>query len=214
MALGGGCEIVIQSDQVHAAAELYIGFVEVGVGLVPAGGGCAEMVSRAAQEAGSDSDTDLFPRIRKVFELIGTARVSGSAAEARALGLLSERDHISMNQEQRIYHAKQDVLTLVREGYRPPTPRNDIPVLGQPGLASLKLGLHLMERAGYITEYDKVVGTHLAVVLTGGAFLGTRKVSRQHLLDLEREAFLALCGQPKTQERMEHMLRQSKPLRN
>jgi 3-hydroxyacyl-CoA dehydrogenase len=214
MALGGGCEIVIQSDQVHAAAELYIGFVEVGVGLVPAGGGCMEMVSRAAQEAGSDSDTDLFPRIRKVFELIGTARVSGSASEARGLGLLSERDHVSMNQDQRIYHAKQDVLALVREGYRPPVPRNDIPVLGQPGLASLKLGLHTMERAGYISAYDKEVGTQLAVVLTGGAFLGTRKVSEQHLRDLEREAFLTLCGQQKTQERMEHMLREGKPLRN
>jgi 3-hydroxyacyl-CoA dehydrogenase len=213
-ALGGGCEIMSHCDQIHAAAELYTGFVEAGVGLIPAAGGCKEMVLKAADEAGSDSDMALFPRIRGAFELIALAKVSGSALEARRLGFLRERDHYTLNQDQRLQHAKSDVLTLVRECYRPPLPRTDIPVLGQPGLASLKLGLHMMERAGYITEYDKVVGAHLAGVLTGGALLGVRKVSEQYLLDLEREAFLSLCGQPKTQERMEHMLREGKPLRN
>ena len=213
-ALGGGCEIIIHCDRIHAAAELYTGFVEVGVGLIPGAGGCKEMVLRAAEGAGSISDMGLFPRIRTVFELIAMAKVSSCALEARRFGILRERDHYTLNQDQRIQHAKNDVLSLVREGYRPPVPRADIPVLGQPGLASLKLGLHMMERAGYITEYEKVVGTQLAAVLTGGAFLGVRKVSEQYLLDLEREAFLSLCGQPKTQERMEYMLREGKPLRN
>jgi len=213
-ALGGGCEILVHCDQVHAAAELYAGFVEAGVGLIPAAGGCKEMVLRAADEAGSDSDMQLTPRIRRVFELIAMAKVSSSALEARRLGILRERDHITLNQDRRIQHAKQDVLTLTGEGYRPPFPRTDIPVLGQPGLAKLKLGLHLMERARYITEYDKAVGTKLAEVLTGGAFLGVHRVSEQHLLDLEREAFLSLCGQQKTQERMEYMLKEGKPLRN
>lgn len=214
MALGGGCEILVHCDQVHAAAELYTGFVEVGVGLIPGAGGCKEMVVRAADEAGSDSDMDLFPRVRKLFEMIGTAKVSGSALEARQMGILRERDHITLNREQRIHHAKQDVLTLTREGYRAPIPRQDIPVLGRPGFASLQLGLHMMERAGYITEYDKVVGAKLAAILTGGDLIGVSRVSEQYLLDLEREAFLSLCGQPKTQERIEHMLREGKPLRN
>jgi 3-hydroxyacyl-CoA dehydrogenase len=212
MALGGGCEIIIHCDQVHAPAELYAGFVEVGVGLIPGAGGCKEMVLRAADSAASESD--LFPAIKKAFELIALAKVSGSAQEARESGILRDVDHVTLNRDHRIYHAKQDVRTLVREGYRAPIPRSDIPILGEPGLASLKLGLHMMERGGYITEYDKVVGTHLARILTGGAFLGVRRVSEQHLLDLEREAFLSLCGQAKTQERMEYMLKNGKPLRN
>lgn len=172
------------------------------------------MVCRAAEEAVSDSDMDLMPRLRKVFELIAMAKVSTSALDARHLGLLREKDHVSMNTTHRIQRAKDDVLALAREGYRPPVLRHDIPVLGEPGLATLRLGLHLMERAGYISEYDKVVGTHLAKVLTGGGFIRMGKVSEQHLLDLEREAFLSLSGQVKTQERMEYMLKEGKPLRN
>ncbi|HYK87859.1 MAG TPA: 3-hydroxyacyl-CoA dehydrogenase NAD-binding domain-containing protein [Acidobacteriota bacterium] len=214
MTLGGACEIAVHADQIHASAELYMGFVEVGVGLIPAAGGCKEMALRAAAEAGSDSDMDLTPRIRKVFELIAMAKVSTSALEARQLGLLREKDHVSMNAEHRIRRAKDDVLALAKEGYRPPVPRLDIPVLGEPGLATLKLGLHMMQRAGYISEYDKVIGTHLAKILTGGSFLGVGRVSEQQLLDLECEAFLSLCGQAKTQERMEYMLKEGKPLRN
>ncbi len=214
MTLGGACEIAVHVDQIHASVELYMGFVEVGVGLIPAAGGCKEMVCRAAEEAVSDSDMDLLPRLRKVFELIAMAKVSTSALDARHLGLLREKDHVSMNTTHRIQRAKDDVLALAREGYRPPVLRHDIPVLGEPGLATLRLGLHLMERAGYISEYDKVVGTHLAKVLTGGGFIRMGKVSEQHLLDLEREAFLSLSGQVKTQERMEYMLKEGKPLRN
>jgi 3-hydroxyacyl-CoA dehydrogenase len=214
LTLGGGCEISLHATQIHASPELYMGFVETGVGLIPAAGGSKEMVLRAADGAGSPSDMDLLPRVRKAFELIALARVSTSALEARNLGLLRDLDHISMNAAARIQSAKQDVLTLAREGYSPPIPRRDIPVLGEAGLATLKLGLHIMWRAGYISEYDKVIGTHLARVLTGGSFLGIHKVDEQYLLDLEREAFLSLCGNPETQQRMEHMLKTGKPLRN
>ena len=172
------------------------------------------MVVRAADKAPSDSDIDLFSRIREIFELIGMARVSSSALEARHCGFLRDRDHIGLNASRRIQAAKDDVLALAREGCHTAVSRTDIPVLGEPGLATLKMGLHMMERGGYISEYDKIIGTHLARVLTGGSFLSVSKVSEQHLLDLEREAFLSLCGQSKTQQRMEHMLTQGKPLRN
>src|SRR5207247_9107220 len=142
------------------------------------------MVLSAANEAGSDSDMQLTTRIRRVFELIAMAKVSSSALEARRLGILRERDHITLNQDRRIQHAKQDVLTLTGEGYRPPFPRTDIPVLGQPGLSKLKLALHLMERARDITKYDNSLGTKLAEVRTGGACLGVRGGSEQHFLVL------------------------------
>jgi 3-hydroxyacyl-CoA dehydrogenase len=214
LTLGGGCEIALHGAQIHASPELYIGLVETGVGLIPAAGGCKEMVARAAAGAGSATDMELLPRTRKIFELIALAKVSTSALDARNLGLLRERDHISMNAAARIGSAKEDALALAREGYRPPLPQKDIPVLGEPGLATLKLGLHLMQRAGYISEYDKVIGTHLARVLTDGSFLGVHRVDEQHLLDLEREAFLSLCGNSETQQRIEHTLRTGKPLRN
>jgi 3-hydroxyacyl-CoA dehydrogenase len=214
LALGGGCEIVVHADRIHASPELYIGFVETGVGLIPAAGGCKEMTLRAADAAGSDSDMELLPRVRRTFELIATARVSTSALDARNLGLLRPSDNFSMNPDHRIEAARQEVLAMVRAGYRPPVPRSDIPVLGRPGLAEIELGLHMMQRAGYISEYDKVVGSHLARVLTGGSWPGVQRVSEQHLLDLEREAFLALCGRPETQQRIEYMLKTGKPLRN
>ncbi len=213
LTLGGGCEVALHGALIHASAELYMGLPEVGVGLIPAAGGCKEMVRRAAEAAGSAEYVALEPKIRDLFQLIGMAKVSTSATEARQFGLLRDYDHITMSAERRIQAAKDDVLALVREGYRPPIPP-EIPVLGRPGLASLKLGLHMMNRAGYISEYDKEVGTRLAEVLTGGCHLGIHIVSEQALLDLEREAFLSLCGQPKTQERMEYMLRNGKPLRN
>jgi 3-hydroxyacyl-CoA dehydrogenase len=214
LTLGGACEITMHGDLVRADSELYIGLVEMGVGLIPAAGGCKAFVMRAAEKAASGSDMDLFPRIREVFELIGMAKVSSSALEARHLGFLRREDRISLNGARRIQAAKEDVLALARDGYRPPSPRNDIPVLGEPGLTALKMGLHLMERGGYISAYDKVVGTHLARVITGGSHIAVSKVSEQYLLDLEREAFLSLCGQAKTQERMEYMLKEGKPLRN
>jgi 3-hydroxyacyl-CoA dehydrogenase len=200
MALAGGCEIVLHAGRVQASAETYMGMVETGVGLVPAGGGCKEMLIRLGVA-------------REAFELIGYGKVSASAADARDLGLLSAADSISMNPERLIADAKALALSLV-PGYAPGVPRADIKVGGDAGYALLKLGLYMARQGNYITEYDTVVGEKLAYVLSGGRGTGEQKVSEQYLLDLEREAFLSLCGQAKTQERMQHMLKTGKPLRN
>jgi 3-hydroxyacyl-CoA dehydrogenase len=212
MALGGGCEITIHGDKARAAAEAYIGLVEVGVGLIPGGGGVKEMVLRAVEDA--TPDEDLFPRIRKVSETIAMARVSTSAVEARELGFLRESDPITMNRDRLIEDAKQTALAMVREGYIQPHQRTDIPVLGAPALSAIKLAVHMMVRGGFISEYDAHVAKKLAYIITGGDLSHKTLVSEQYLLDLEREAFVSLCGEKKTQERIQHMLKTGKPLRN
>jgi 3-hydroxyacyl-CoA dehydrogenase len=212
MALGGGCEVTLHGDRARAAAESYIGLVEVGVGLIPGGGGVKEMVLRAVEDALPDED--LFPRIKKVSETIAMARVSTSAVEAREIGFLRDTDPITMNKDRLIEDAKQTALAMVREGYTEPRPRADIPVLGEPALATIKLALHMMVRGGYISEYDAHVAGKLAGVITGGDLSRRTLVSEQYLLDLEREAFVSLCGERKTQERIQHMLKTGKPLRN
>lgn len=215
MTLGGGVEICLHAARVRAAAETYMGLVEVGVGIIPAGGGTKEMLVRAMDAVPKDEEADPFTYIKEVFLNIGMARVSTSAEEARKLGYLSPRDSISMNRDRQIADAKLLALDLVKLGYRPGKPRDDIQVLGQPAFAKLKLGLHLMRRGEYISDYDVVVGTHLAKILSGGGeFTSPQHVSEQYLLDLEREAFVSLCGQKKTLERMQHMLKKGKPLRN
>jgi 3-hydroxyacyl-CoA dehydrogenase len=192
-----------------------MGLVEVGVGLIPAGGGTKEMLVRAMDAAPRDEDADPFAPVKEVFQNIGMAKVSTSAEEARRLGYVSARDSISMNRDRLIADAKQLALDLVKLGYRPGKPRDDIQVLGQSAFAKMKLGLHLMRRAEYVSDYDVVVGTHLAKVLSGGGeFTSPQRVSEQYLLDLEREAFVSLCGQRKTVERIQHMLKKGKPLRN
>jgi len=200
MALGGGCEIAIHAARVQASAETYMGLVEVGVGLVPAGGGCKEMLLRLANA-------------KAAFELIGYAKVSSSAAHARELGFLREQDGVSMNPERLIADAKAAALAMV-PSWAPGTPRQDIPVEGEAGYALLKMGLYLAREGGYISEHDTVVGGKLAHVLSGGRLTGAQKVAEHYLLDLEREAFLSLCGTVKTQERMGHMLKTGKALRN
>ena len=212
MALGGGCEITIHGDKARAAAESYIGLVEVGVGLIPGGGGVKELVLRAVEDA--TPDEDLFPRIRKVSETIAMARVSTSAVEARELGFLRETDPITMNRDRLIEDAKQTALAMVREGYTQAHPRTDIPVLGAPALSAIKLAVHMMVRGGFISEYDAHVAKKLAYIITGGDLSHKTLVSEQYLLDLEREAFVSLCGEKKTQERIQHMLKTGKPLRN
>jgi 3-hydroxyacyl-CoA dehydrogenase len=212
MALGGGCEIAMHGDKARAAGETYIGLVEVGVGLIPAGGGVKELVMRAT--AGAAPDEDLFPRIKKVSETIATAKVSASAVEAKELGFLRESDHISMNRDRLIEDAKQTALAMVKEGYEQPHPRTDIPVLGEPALAAIKLAIHMMQRGGFISEYDAHVAKKLAHIITGGNLSRKTLVSEQYLLDLEREAFVSLCGERKTQERIQYMLKTGKPLRN
>ncbi len=215
MTLGGGVEMCLHTARVRAAAETYMGLVEVGVGIIPAGGGTKEMLVRTMDAAPRGDEADLFTYVKEVFLNIGMAKVSTSGEEARKLGYLSARDSISMNRDRQIADAKQLALDLVNLGHRPGRPRDDIQVLGQAGFAKMKLGLHLMRRAEYISDYDVVVATHLAKILSGGGeFTSPQRVSEPYLLDLEREAFVSLCGQKKTVERMQYMLKKGKPLRN
>jgi 3-hydroxyacyl-CoA dehydrogenase len=200
MSLGGGCELPMHCTRVQASAELYMGLVEVGVGLIPAGGGCKELLTRSRD-------------IKKIFGQIGFAKVSASAAEAREFKYLRDGDRISMNRERLVDDAKQLALSLVPT-YAPGAPRTDITVTGQEGFALMKMGVWMARQGGYISDYDAVVGEKLAHVLSGGKVTGTPQVSEQYLLDLEREAFLSLCGRRETQARMQHMLTTGKPLRN
>jgi len=214
MTLGGGCEFALGADRIRAAAELYMGLVEVGVGVIPAGGGCKELLVRMVESVPKDSDVDFFPLVKKVFETIGMAKVSTSAVDARELGFLRPSDGITMNKDFLLADAKATVLAMVQEGYKQPSPRTDIPALGEPALATLKLGMYLMKEAGRISEYDMHIGTKLAYILCGGDATTRALVSEQYILDLEREAFLSLVGERKTQERLAYMLKNGKPLRN
>jgi 3-hydroxyacyl-CoA dehydrogenase len=215
LVFGGGCEMVLHADRVRAAAETYIGLVEVGVGIIPAGCGTKEMLVRTLDSIPPHmSDADPFPFVKRAFETIALAKVATSAEEARSLGFLSADDTVSMNSDRLIADAKKEVLALAASGYVQPQPRTDILALGLPALSTLKLGIHQMKRAGYISDHDAEIGTQLARVLTGGDLNHQTRVSEQYLLDLEREAFLKLIGQRKTQERIAHMLKTGKPLRN
>src|SRR5262245_9243679 len=213
LALGGGCEIVLHADRVQAAAECYVGLVEVGVGLIPAGGGTKEMVARAAEQMPPGS-TDHLPSIQRAFETIGFAKVSTSAPDAQRLGYLRSVDAVTMNRERLIADAKARALQRVAEGYQPPAPRTAIPVGGDAVLAPLKLGIHLAWRAGRISDYDALIGRKLATIMAGGSLPHPSTVTEQNLLDLEREAFLSLVAEQKTQERIQHTLKTGKPLRN
>jgi 3-hydroxyacyl-CoA dehydrogenase len=215
LVFGGGCEMVLHADRVRAAAETYIGLVEVGVGIIPAGGGTKEMLMRALDSIPKGVDeADPFPFVKRAFETIALAKVATSAEEARAMAFLSADDSISMNPDRLIADAKKEVLALSASGYVAPQQRNDILALGAPALATFKLGIHQMKRAGYISDHDAEIGTQLARVLTGGDLNHPTRVSEQYLLDLEREAFLSLVGTRKTQERIAQMLKTGKPLRN
>ncbi len=214
LSLGGGCEISMHGDRIRAAAETYMGLVEVGVGVIPGGGGTKEMTMRAMDMAKKTPDADAFAFIRKTFEMLGMGKVATSAQEARNWGFLRSEDSISMNKDRLIGDAKEVVLGLARAGYTQPVPRTDILALGEQGLSTLKLALFTMKRGGYISDHDELVGTKLAKILCGGDLNHQTFVSEQYLLDLEREAFLSLCGTRKTQERIAFMLKTGKPLRN
>jgi 3-hydroxyacyl-CoA dehydrogenase len=215
MTFGGGCEMTLHADRARAAAETYIGLVEVGVGLIPAGGGTKEMLVRALDSIPEGvTEADPFPFVKRAFETIAMAKVATSAAEAKALGFLREEDSFSMNADRLVADAKQEVLALAAVGYTPPRQRRDVLALGNAALSTLKLGIHQMKRGGFISDYDAVIGEKLARILTGGDLNHETRVSEQYLLDLEREAFLSLCGMRQTQERIAHMLKTGKPLRN
>jgi 3-hydroxyacyl-CoA dehydrogenase len=213
LALGGACEIAMHGDRIQAAAETYIGLVEVGVGLIPAGGGTKELTVRAADRRVAGT-TDLLPTIQPAFEAIGFAKVSGSAPDARRLGYLQDTDGVTMNRERLIADAKARALQRVADGYQPPVPRTAVMVGGDTVLAPLKLGIHLAWRGGRISDHDALIGRKLATIMAGGALPHPTTVSEQHLLDLEREAFMSLVAEPKTQARMQHTLKTGKPLRN
>lgn len=210
--LGGGCELVLHGDRAQAAAETYMGQAEAGVGLIPAGCGTKELTARAADAAPPGSDP--FPPLRRAFETIGLGKVSTSAAHARRLGLLRDVDGVTMDRERLTADAKAVVRERVRAGYRAPAPPAAIPVGGEEARAALELGIHLAWRGGAISDHDARIGRALARVMTGGDLPHAATVTEQHLLDLEREAFLGLCGEPKTLDRMRHTLKTGKLLRN
>src|SRR5215831_7957104 len=220
MTLGGGCEINLHSAARQPHAETYMGLVEVGVGLLPGGGGCKEMLLRALDNAravrpdGRAESVEVIEGLKRAFEIIAMAKVSTSANEARALGFLSDGDLITMNRERLLSDAKERTLELARGGYKPPVPRTDIPAPGENVLATLRPGIHLMRQAEYISDHDVKVGTKVAEVLCGGNVTPGTPVSEQYILDLEREGFKSLCGEKKTQERIQYTLKTGKPLRN
>ncbi|MBM7867366.1 3-hydroxyacyl-CoA dehydrogenase [Heliobacterium gestii] len=213
LTLGGGCELTMPAAAIQAAAETYIGLVEVGVGLIPGGSGHKELLLRAMDEAGAGEKDDLQPIVNRVFETIAMAKVSTSAMDAQRLGYFRRNDAITMNTDCQLYEAKQKALALWDQGYTPPVSRR-IPVVGEPGLALLKLGVYSLQQAGRISDHDTKIAGKVAHVLTGGYIPAKSLVPEQYLLDLEREAFLSLVGEPKSQDRMRHMLTKGKPLRN
>jgi 3-hydroxyacyl-CoA dehydrogenase len=220
MTLGGGAEMTLHAPACQPHAELYVGLVEVGVGLLPGGGGCKEMLLRAVDSAasirpgGRGESVELMEAMKRAFETIATAKVATSAHEARALGFLSNADSITMNRERVLADAKLRALELVSAGYEPPVPRTDIPAPGENILATLKLGVHLMRQGEYISDYEVKLATKIAEVLCGGNVTSGTPISEQYVLDLEREAFKSLCGERKTQERIQYTLKTGKALRN
>jgi 3-hydroxyacyl-CoA dehydrogenase len=213
LALGGSCELSMHSDKVVAAAETYTGLVEVGVGLIPGGGGTKEFVLRAADEMHDEEPETIT--LKKRFLAIATAKVATSAQEAFDMGIYRKGiDQVSVNINRRISIAKKSVIDLYDAGYTMPAMRKDIKVLGKSALGSMIAGVHGMQTAGYATEHDALIARKLAYVMCGGALSEPQMVSEQYLLDLEREAFLSLCGERKTLERIQSILTKGKPLRN
>ncbi len=224
LCLGGGTEISLHAAARQPHAELYTGLVEVGVGLLPGGGGCKEMLLRAVDSAAASrgkvsgealaGSVEMMEAMKKAFETIATAKIATSAHEARGLGFLADSDRISMNRERVLSDAKLRALELVRAGYEPPVPRTDIPAPGENLLAALKMGVHMMRQGDFVTDYEVKLGGKIAEVLCGGKLTPGTPVSEQYILDLEREGFKSLCGEKKTQERIQYTLKTGKTLRN
>jgi 3-hydroxyacyl-CoA dehydrogenase len=213
MTLGGGCEMTLHADRVVAAAESYIGLVEFGVGVIPGGGGSKEMALRAS-DGFMKNDVELN-RLQEYFLTIGMAKVSTSAYEAFDLDILKPgKDLVVVNKDRQIATAKQVARQMADMGYTRPIPRKDVKVLGKQALGMFLVGTDSMEAAHYISEHDRKIANKLAYVMAGGDLSEPTLVSEQYLLDLEREAFLSLCGERKTLERLQHMLKKGKPLRN
>ncbi len=212
--LGGGVEVCLHTAAIQADAELYMGLVEAGVGLLPAGGGLKELARRASAWAAEMPGTDPYPGVRRAFEVAGGAKVSGSAHEARSFGFLAATDRITFHRNRVIADAKQLAISIAEAGWTPPDRNEAISVIGAPQGASLMLGAKLFEWGGYISEHDKLIGEKIVHVLSGGMTQTPTKLTAQDLLDLEREAFCSLAGEAKTQARIVHTLKTKKPLRN
>jgi 3-hydroxyacyl-CoA dehydrogenase len=211
--LGGGTEVSLHGAKIVAASETYMGLVEFGVGLIPAGGGCKELLRRIVAPHVRDG-VNMLPYIQQAFETIAFAKVSESGQHAQALRFLDEDDVIVMNDDHLIGYAKQEALKLVEQGYRPPQPGTPIYAIGRAGKAAMLTAIKQLEWGGFISEHDALIARKLAHVLAGGDLSSPQWVSEQYILDLEREAFVSLMGEPKTQERIGHMLKTGKPLRN
>lgn len=213
--LGGGTELSMGCDHIVIAAETYMGLPEVGVGLIPGAQGTKEMLIRCTEGIIRSEDVDYFPGIRHAWETIGLAKVSTSASEALKLRYLRPSETtIVLNKDWLLGEAKAQVLNMVARGYTPRPQRTDIPAIGESGITLCKLQLHQMRVSGQISEHDQKIGTKLAYILCGGDLTSLHYVSEQYILDLEREVFLSLCGEPKTLERIKHTLKTGKPLRN
>ena len=213
MTLGGGAEVTLPAASVQASAESYIGLVEVGVGLIPGGGGTKELYLKMLRDMPQGVDFDLMKVANTVFERVATAKVSTSAEEARENGFLNNYDGISVNPDHLLHDAKQRVLALAQLGYKAPK-REKIPVVGDAGYAAMMLGAKQLQLSGYASDHDMKIAEKLAYVISGGRIKEGTVIDEQVMLDLEREAFLSLIGEPKTQMRMQHMLLKGKPLRN
>jgi 3-hydroxyacyl-CoA dehydrogenase len=221
LALGGGCEVSLHAARIHAAAEAYIGLVETGVGLIPGGGGSKEMLIRANEHAAGGEDLDLFHALKPIFENVALAKVGTSAEESRDLGYLRREDLYSMNSQRLVADAKETALALHRSGWKPAAASwqegaqtAQIKVLGEQFLSGAKLMIHMLVRGGYASEHDAVVARKLANIIAGGPLTSPQFVTEQYVLDLEREAFVSLCGEKLTQARIAHTLKTGKPLRN
>ncbi|HNC95248.1 MAG TPA: enoyl-CoA hydratase/isomerase family protein, partial [Myxococcota bacterium] len=213
LTLGGGVEVTMHSAATQGAGELYAGLVEVGVGLIPAGGGCKEMLARFLGDIPPGVAYDPNPFVQKVFEYVGTAKIATSGEEARDQAFLRASDRITVDPDRLIYDAKMLALGLAEGGYRPSRKRS-FKLPGAQGRAAIELYLYQMQMGGFISEHDAVVGKKLAWILTGGECASGAVRSEQDILDLEREAFLSLLGTEKTKARIQHMLEKGKPLRN
>ena len=213
LSLGGGCEINLHADKICAAAETYIGLVELGVGLIPGGGGTKEFALRAGDDLHEDEPETVTLKNR--FFAIATAKVATSAQEGFDMGILRKgHDEIVMNIGRRIAEAKKSVIEMYDQGYSMPQPRKDVKVMGRLGLGAMYAGINGMWRGGYATDHDALVARKLAYVMCGGDLSDQSLVSEQYLLDLEREAFLSLCGEKKTLERIQSVLKSGRPVRN
>jgi 3-hydroxyacyl-CoA dehydrogenase len=213
MTLGGGLEICLGAGAVQAAAETYAGLVEAGVGLIPGGGGTLHLLWRALEGVPQGANVDVFALVTQVFKNIALATVSTSAVEAQHLGYFRKSDGVTFDRARHLYEAKARAIGLAESGWRPPPPRAYV-LPGESGIATLSMMIESLVASGHATEHDGKIARKLAEVLCGGVAGHTHEVTEDEMLELECEAFLSLCGEPKSLERMQYMLTHNKPLRN